>query len=475
MSVRHYVLFSTDGFIKIPTTSDIHYNTENTKDIYVFGFVGGLFRVDSNVINPSLSWQNPINWTKYEDMKGTATIPSPIICGEVDDDIFITLINLGTKHRTTPIDLHTIHIQGANLPAEIDGFPETSFGVPTWLNYRSAPPVATYYFKPVRSGTYSYQCAAGALNHVQMGMYGAVIIYPSLESLVKSGVHKSKSDKWYFERQLLNQIPSNASNQNFAYENPYTHFDKEYIMLLSDIDLKCHDNMLTNNFYNSIDYKANYWLINGRSFPHTLYPHPQTINDKNDPNSNQINYESYIHIKSGEKLLLRIINMSCQIAPWYIHGWNFVVAGKDAELNQFLKLSAILGLGKHGNLVEEMGCIASISPGGTYDLIISSDNKENSYKNYMLKGMSTIPYLRSQLNDLKNKNPNSISNIPTEPLNQADIKFINYLNMYSQNNLSNAKDDFHSFYPMHNQDNSKLTNNGIYPGGQLTFIQVDHP
>ena len=32
---------------------------------------------------------------------------------------------------------------------------------------------------------------------------------------------------------------------------------------------------------------------------------------------------------------------------------------------------------------------------------------------------------------------------------------------------------FPQFYPMHNHDDYKATNNGVYPGGQLTFIQVD--
>lgn len=30
-------------------------------------------------------------------------------------------------------------------------------------------------------------------------------------------------------------------------------------------------------------------------------------------------------------------------------------------------------------------------------------------------------------------------------------------------------------YPMHNHDDYKVTNNGVYPGGQLTFIQTDVP
>jgi hypothetical protein len=34
---------------------------------------------------------------------------------------------------------------------------------------------------------------------------------------------------------------------------------------------------------------------------------------------------------------------------------------------------------------------------------------------------------------------------------------------------------FPQFYPMHNHDDYKVTNNGIYPGGALTLIQADAP
>lgn len=474
MSVRHYVLFATDGLIEVPIKPDIVYNSDNTKKIYVFGFIGGLFRVDNTIIDPCLNWQNPLNWAKYMDMKGTATIPSPVIYGEVNDDILITLINLGMKYRTDISELHTIHIQGANLPFEINGFPETSFGVPKWINFNSLPPTVTYYFKPERSGTYMYHNHAGVYQHVQMGMYGAVVIYPSFKSLEDAEVHKSKSDKWYFQKQLLSQVPSNATNRNFAYANPYTYFDKEYIMLLSDIDLHWHSNVLNGESYNPVNYKPNYWLINGRAFPHTLYTHPQGRKSKGDANNSEIGYDSYVHIKSGEKVLLRIINMGYQVTPWHVHGWSFVVAGRNAELNQFLKLSAILNLEKHGNHVQEMGCIASLSSGETSDIIISADRKSENYENYISKGLSTIPYLRSQLKDLVERNKNSISNIPVEPLTEPNSDFVNFLKLCNENSSKQPKNSYPHFYPMHNQDEYKVTNNGIFPGGQLTFIQVDY-
>lgn len=469
MSVRHYVLFSTDGFINSPSSSSLSDNSTDRKKLYVFGFVGGLFRVDSTIINSNLNWQNPHNWSDYQNLKGTASIPSPLIWGEVDDDILITLINLGMKYRPDLRNYHTIHIHGAHVSTQIDGFPETSFGVPVWEKLKECPPSITYYYKPMGSGTYMYHCQVEASEHIQMGMYGALIVYPSMKSLNEVGIKKNKSGRWCFNGTEQSHIPFTATNRNFAYENVSTYFDKEYTMLLSDIDSTWHESVFNNSSFNAINYKSDYWLINGRSFPDTLYPHPLTSK------AGEANYESYVHVKTGEKFLLRMINMGYQVVPWYVHGWPFLVAGKDAVLNSILKLKAHLNIKNTANEIGEMGCTVSIASGQTYDLIISSDDKREEYKNYITKGFSGVPYLYSQLKSLSQEDSSAIFNIPTEPLKCQKPTLTNYLQIYSQGSNDINDKLFPQFYPMHNHDSYKVTNNGIYPGGQLAFIQVDAP
>lgn len=95
MSVRHYVLAATDGFIELPTSPDLPPVESERKKVYIFGFVGGLFKVNGKIINEDLDWTKPWNWAKFEALIGTATIPSPIIWGEMGDRVYITLINLG--------------------------------------------------------------------------------------------------------------------------------------------------------------------------------------------------------------------------------------------------------------------------------------------------------------------------------------------------------------------------------------------
>ena len=44
------------------------------------------------------------------------------------------------------------------------------------------------------------------------------------------------------------------------------------------------------------------------------------------------------------------------------------------------------------------------------------------------------------------------------------------------NNYGEEKDFFFpQFYIAHSHDDYKATNNGVYPGGQLIFIQTDFP
>ncbi|WP_411681939.1 multicopper oxidase domain-containing protein [Clostridium thailandense] len=474
MSTRHYVLLATDGFIKLPLDGEVC--TENRKEVYIFGFSGGLLEVDGVKIekNKYLDYKNPKNWNMILSKKGTATIPSPMVWGEVGDQIYITLINIGMKYRPDLMDFHTVHMHGAHVATQIDGFPETSFGVPMWEETIpiTPPPKATYFFHPENPGTLMYHCHVEASEHVQMGMYGALVIYPSMKSLAANGITKSStSGSWKLNGKVQKHIPKTATNRNFAYNNIHSYFDKEYVMLLSDIDSAWHESVRKNIPFNAVNFKPDFWLVNGRAFPDTLRPHP--LSSDSDPNLVQINYDSYVHVKTNEMFLLRMINMGYQVVPWHIHGWHFMVVGKDSHLSPFLKLSEDR---KHlDHQLTEMGFTATIGSGETYDLIIAADDKRGLYRNYIVRGQDGFPSLCKQLREIQNIDPYAISNIPEEPVHCPNPKLINYIEICSQPHGDPNDQFFPQFYPMHNHDDYKVTNNGVYPGGQLTFIQADAP
>lgn len=481
MAIRHYVLLATDGFIKLPSTADLCPSPSTLQNLYVFGFVGGLFKVDEKVINPDLDWQNPLNWPKMKAMISTASIPSPLIWAEVGDHLYITLINLGMPVSGL-MDPHTIHMHGAHVATQLDGFPESSFGVPMWMNFNSPPPIATYYFMPEHPGTLMYHCHVEASEHVQMGMYGALVIYPSKESLKCAGIYQDKKGWWRLDGKKQKHIPKTATNRNFAYNDIHTFFDKEYVMLLSDIDSVWHATVQRAGAFKAADFKPDFWLVNGRAFPDTLLPHPQTINPGPgvDPNLTQINYESYVHINTDQKFLLRMINMGYQVVPWHIHGWHFMVIGKDSHPSPFLKIASELEIMVHE--IHEAGFTATIGSGETFDLLLTADDKRPIYRQYIVAGQDGFPSLCDQMIALKAADPNDptiIAEIPVEPVICSIPTTVNYISICE--GTQGVDNFFPQFYPMHNHDDYKVTNtnitdnSSIYPGGQLTFIQTDEP
>lgn len=496
MAIRHYVLLATDGFIDLPTTKELCPASDTLQKAYVFGFVGGLYQViedgKTTFEDASLNWKDPSNWNSLWAMQTTASIPSPIIWADQGDHLYITLINLGmpVSNLTDP---HTIHLHGAHVATQLDGFPETSFSVPMWMGPNEIPPTVTYYFKPEHPGTYMYHCHVEASEHVQMGMYGALVIYPSIESLKEASIVMDKCGHWRYKGEVQYQIPRFASHRKFAYNNIQTYFDKEYVMLLSDLDLKWHQTvqttLQTGISFNASDFKPDFWLVNGRAFPDTLLPHPQTPLAGSDPNIAQINYESYVHVKSDQKFLLRMINMGYAVVPWHIHGWHFTVIGKDAHPSPFLsivqkfdemaKSIRCIDMENMGinHEMTNMGFTATIGSGETYDLLLTADNKEPLYGHYIFNGQDNFPSLCEQMSELQTIDPARITDIPTEPVSCQRTQTVNYVDLCAQHEF------FPQFYPMHNHDDYKVTNTNTletpafsnYPGGQLTFIQIDAP
>ncbi len=407
MARLQYNLFATDGYVRLPTNAAPCPNTTYSDPIYVWGFVGGLYMRNEEVVNPAWA-DTPANRASYA---GKAILPSPRIDADQGDDVYILLVNLGMVLAPVPQDDHTVHLHGMHVPTQLDGFPEQSFGVPMGG-------CAMYYFKAEHPGTFMYHCHIEASQHIQMGMYGALVIYPSVRSLRKAGV----------------TIPRGATNRNFAYNNAESYFDKDYVLLLSDLDSAWHKAVETNDpTFNPVNFRPDWWLVNGRAFPDTLKAHPMP------------GYESYVHVKLGQKFLLRLINMGYAAVPWHIHGWHFMVIGKDST----------------PRTMGEMGFTQNVASGETWDLLLHATDKRPVYSRYIVEGQQGYPPLMSTVN------LSWWSNVPVEGFAcPPDPQFWNY--------GARPTRFFPQFYPMHSHDDYKVTNNGVYPGGQLTYIQTDY-
>ena len=181
----------------------------------------------------------------------TAKIPAKILyCNEGDSMVLNT-------RSISQGDHHTIHLHGLDVDTRNDGDPATSF----WLNHQQD---TTYSFRAKYAGTYIYHCHVDDVVHVQMGMYGLIVVRA-------------------------------AGGAKTAWTGGPP-FDKDYKWLMSEIDsvwhyhIPVHDTIA--DTVNIPKYVPNYFLINGKC-------------------GNQINTDDSIQIKGaqGEKILMRTANI----------------------------------------------------------------------------------------------------------------------------------------------------------------------
>lgn len=166
----------------------------------------------------------------------------------------------------------------------------------------------TYYITPVHMGTYMYHCHVAASEHVQMGMYGALIVRPG-----------------------------DGSKSVFG-KGTNTDYDDEYTLIISEFDPRWHRNIETDgevfgDFMPS-DWTPELWFANGRTFPTTLLDFKWNMPDTaTDPVEyyREPRYNTYIKTAPKRKILIRYIHMGYQSQPMHQHGWHMRVVGKDAR------------------------------------------------------------------------------------------------------------------------------------------------
>jgi FtsP/CotA-like multicopper oxidase with cupredoxin domain len=244
-------------------------------------------------------------------------LPGPRLQAEAGDDLVINLKN----NLTYPVSLV--------VPGQI-----TSMS-PVWVNVNDpyGPPVGTgsrppgdyqarvrsfthevspggtgtYTWNGVKAGTYIYESGTHQAVQVQMGLYGALIVYQN-------------------------------SASNLAYTG--ISFDNEAVLLFSEIDPDFHDTVSTGNYgpglsvTSTIDYHPRYFLINGLSYPKAVIitDHPVT---------------------PGETVIVRLLNAGLRSHVPVFENAYFKLIAEDGNLypHPFMQYSAYLTAGKSLDLL----------------------------------------------------------------------------------------------------------------------------
>jgi len=251
---------------------------------YVFGFrdVTGLDR------------------TQVQAQAGKAQVCAPLLEVSVGEELWLTLSNLGLLTRPDLVDSHTVHWHGfRNAIPYYDGVPETSVSVPIGRDF-------TYVYRPLDAGTYMYHCHFEDVEHVTMGMTGIVFVRPE------------GHPKW-------------------AYDDETTAFDREYAIMLTEMDLAGHWNDAHIQVSDWTSYKPDVWLMNGRAYPDTLQPNSARTptGDMEVPGQPHLQYQpesSLIKAKPGEKVLIRLANLGFQEQTLTMPGVPLTTVGNDARL-----------------------------------------------------------------------------------------------------------------------------------------------
>ncbi|NLE44308.1 MAG: multicopper oxidase domain-containing protein [Chloroflexi bacterium] len=320
---KHFV--ATDGWIYIPPPAVPPYHPDNMAPglltTYIFGFR------DVTELGDDTG--------KIFAQKMKAQLVSPIFWIDQEADFTLKLTNLGLQVRPDLIDAHTVHFHGfRNAIPIFDGEPHSSVGVPIVRDL-------TYFYRPHHPGTYMYHCHFEETEHVHMGMVGPVFVRP-----------------------ILNQ---SYTGRQFAYNDLSTEYDREYVILLNEIWAESHWSDSHVQLPEWSDYRPDFWLMNGRVYPDTIEPNgggtDLATGDLIAPSGRpELQYQpisSLIQCNSGERVLIRLINLGYEEQSMKLTGLKMRVVGRDAMPLQ----------SPTGEDLSFLTDVVSIGPGESMDAI----------------------------------------------------------------------------------------------------------
>jgi len=387
-------------------------------------------------------------------LAGNAQYPAPIIYAAVGQVVEIRLKNLGTTLPSAPNDPHSIHLHGLDVDAANDGVPETSVGaVAANAGLPGSGNVIVYMFKATRPGTYMYHCHQEASIHVQMGMYGALVIYNPTDTGAVSG-------------------PGGAGNL-FGFD-----YDTDVVMLLSEIDTRQHVSEEVSGSFNPIDYHPQYWFINGLSFPNTIHADGGSGFVWDDWIAAHPGYDPFIvgsvsqthtnrRVTKGTKVLIRVINMGYEVQPMHMHGYHGKIIGSDQRAWTWANKG---GVTPYGQGLEKN--TLTVGSGETYEWLVDFGQQAMATATYPpdTPGLPASSFAGGTQTRYDSITDLPTSNTGTDPaiLDPGSVPYIAGPVVTGAVGIPLEG----QLFPFHNHDDYKATNDGSYPGGQFTMIMT---
>jgi hypothetical protein len=356
------------------------------------------------------------------------SIPAPLVAIDEDDELFLTLTNVGMIMRPDLFEQHTIHFHGyPNASSVYDGVPDASVAINIGGSF-------TYYYLAPDAGTYFWHCHITPPEHLQMGMVGQLYVRPR-QNRVPAG-NSLYTALQYQNGQVAGQtvvdlrtacnpaadilcsatMPATANtvvqgtdrlgnSQKYVYNDGdgSTAYDVEYPLQIHGFDPNFHFVGMTFNPEAFVDMKDKFFLLNGRSYPDTVTPGPMAT----ESSDGRVHYSqplpSIINIPVGGRALLRIADLSvteyATLAtlgiPMLEVGFNAKLLRDQAGNNQaFYTNSITLGGGESLDVILDAsdatcgapgsGCGAALYPAGSVFYLYTPqlDHLSNDQENF---------------------------------------------------------------------------------------------
>ncbi|MDH4125016.1 MAG: multicopper oxidase domain-containing protein [Gammaproteobacteria bacterium] len=310
------------------------------KELYIFSF--------SDIPLPADSGVTLTEYPGYVMETGmlAANAPAPTIVVDEDDELFLSLTNVGMAMRPDLFDPHTVHWHGFPQAAAIfDGVPDASISI-------NMGATLTYYYNAKDAGTYMYHCHVEATEHMQMGMLGNLYVRPRQ--------NRCSSDP------SIPCPPGHADGDTYAYNDGdgSTQYDVEYPIQIGSFDSEFHDASFGVQPLPFASMRDNYFLLNGRGYPDTtetaVISTPDPLGGIPKPSQP---VSSLITATAGDRILLRISNLNVT---------QFNTLGTNGPAMEVIALDARLLRDDDGNPMYYKTNSVTLGGGQSADVIIET-------------------------------------------------------------------------------------------------------
>ncbi len=341
-------------------------------------------------------------------------MPGPILCVNQGQTVTINLTN-PIKANGGPGENVSIIFPGQTSV--------TATGGVAGLFTREAPPGGTvsYSFVASEPGTYLYESGTEPDKQVQMGLYGALVVRPSMGA-------------------------------NFAYNDASTRFNpnREFLLLLNEIDPDLHRKVELGQPYDVTRLHFRYWVVNGRSFPDTIADNGVPWLP-NQPYGALVRVEPFDASTNPYPALIRYANAGMENHPFHPHGNHLRVIARDGRL---LK-------GPSGEDTSFEDFTRTIGSGQTYDLVF----RWTVVDPWIPAGGTPVPVTIPGLQNLVFKDGATFYSGDPELGEQGELP----VGVTSYNECGEF------YFPWHSHALFEFTNFDEGFGGLATLLRVDPP